>query len=182
MSWQPGACTACCADGLSERADPHNWPPPASGFRTQTLMSARGVALRPAWTAVSSTPATGGAPVGPHARVCLRLSPSPRYPSLLSPLSFSSHKVHLSWELGSASRPRAGSLHPTRAPQTEKGRSLVQKSHSLGKVAQSHPPSSEEHAVSGRAVGSAVRAPWQSRVFLVGDQRRLPGGGSLCWA
>lgn len=38
MSWQRGACTAWRPDILSERANPHSWPPPASGLMTQTLM------------------------------------------------------------------------------------------------------------------------------------------------
>lgn len=51
MSWQRGACHACCPDVLSERANSRKWPPSDSGLRTQTLMSAREVPLRVARTA-----------------------------------------------------------------------------------------------------------------------------------
>lgn len=53
MSWQRGACSACCPDILLGRANSHKWPPSASGLRAQTLMSARGVLLRTARTAIS---------------------------------------------------------------------------------------------------------------------------------
>lgn len=51
MSWQRGICTACCPDILSERANSHKWPPSAFGLRTQTLIRAREVPLRPDRTA-----------------------------------------------------------------------------------------------------------------------------------
>lgn len=56
MSWQRTACTACCPDILSERANPHNWPPPASGLRIQTLTSVGDVPMRPVRTALTRPP------------------------------------------------------------------------------------------------------------------------------
>ena len=53
-SWQTEACSAWCPDIFSQRANPHGWPPPASGLRAQPSMIAREVPLRLAKTAVRS--------------------------------------------------------------------------------------------------------------------------------
>lgn len=53
-SWQTEACSAWCPDIFSQRANPHDWPSPASGLRAQPLMIAREVPLRLAKTAVHS--------------------------------------------------------------------------------------------------------------------------------
>ena len=53
-SWQTEACSAWCPDIFSQRANPHDWPSPASGLRAQPLMIAREVPLRLAKTAVRS--------------------------------------------------------------------------------------------------------------------------------
>lgn len=101
-SWQTEACTAWCPDILSERANPHDGLPPASGLRTQTLMSAREVPLRLAKTAVigqlerEEPPASRAPPRGVRTRPAL-----PPRASLAFP--FSPHKAHLSGRLGSAS-------------------------------------------------------------------------------
>lgn len=92
-SWQP---TLPVVQTSSERANPYSWPPAASGFRTQTVVSAREVPLRPARTAVGILCGRGVQAAPRRARACL--------PSLLplAPLSLpsSSHRAHLSWERG----------------------------------------------------------------------------------
>ena len=89
-SWQTEACSAWCPDIFSQRANPHGWPPPASGLRAQPLMIAREVPLRLAKTAVRSQ-LKGGclqSALFPTYGACGHVSPHCRPPifSLLPPL------------------------------------------------------------------------------------------------
>ena len=99
-SWQTEACSAWCPDIFSPSANPHDWPPPASGLRAQPLMIAREVPLRLAKTAVRSQ-LKGGclqSALFPTSGGCGQV-PSLSPPSFLS-FPFPPHKAHLSWQLG----------------------------------------------------------------------------------
>lgn len=85
-SWQTEACSAWCPDIFSQRANPHDWPPPASGLRAQPLMIAREVPLRLAKTAVRSQLKRGEPAVSPfsYIRGVWTCVPSLLPPSFLS--------------------------------------------------------------------------------------------------
>lgn len=107
-SWQP---TLPVVQTSSERANPYSWPPAASGFRTQTVVSAREVPLRPARTAVGILFGRGVQAAPQRARACV----SPRCcPSLLSPsLPLLTEPVSVGKE-GSARTLGAGGLQQAR--------------------------------------------------------------------
>lgn len=125
-----------CRHPLGERANPYNWPPPASGFRTQTLPSAREVPRgRPGQL---SAVLWGREEPRSLLRTCVSVCVSVCLPLLLPliPLSLSSsRKAPLSWELGVGkhivSRPSAADP----SSPNRKGQVAGRQPRSQGKVA-----------------------------------------------